>query len=81
MILWRHLDAEKQHWVYHANRADAECCLNEMAKQDGGNDSSRKFYRHQRRLGRVDIIERTGKVSMANMMNKIERGEPVRWLR
>lgn len=81
MILWRHLNNDKSLWVYHPTKEDADKALERMAIEYCPNHSSRRVYYFQRRLERVDVVERIGKASMAKLMNRIERGEEVQWLK
>ena len=81
MILWRHLDDPKENWVYHANRDVADKELERLAIVNCGTVASRRFYCHERHLERVDVWTPDSKRSLARMMNKVERGEEIQWLR
>ena len=80
MILWRHLDDQKEFWVYHATRADAERELERLSIVNCGTIHSRRFYTHHRQLERVDIVLPSSKNRLAKMMNKVERKEDVQWV-
>jgi len=80
MILWRHLDDQKEFWVYHATRADAERELERLSIVNCGTVHSRRFYCHHRHLERVDIVLPSSKNRLAKMMNKVERKEDVQWV-
>jgi len=80
MILWRHLDDQKEFWVYHATRADAERELERLSIVNCGTVHSRRFYTHHRQLERVDIVLPSSKNRLAKMMNKVERKEDVQWV-
>lgn len=80
MILWRHLDDKKEFWVYHANKKDAERELERLSIVNCATVQSRRFYCHQRHLERVDVWMPYNKLSLAWMMNKVERKEEVKWL-
>jgi hypothetical protein len=80
VILWRHLDDQKEFWVYHATRADAERELERLSIVNCATVHSRRFYTHHRQLERVDIVLPSSKIRLAKMMNKIERKEDVQWV-
>jgi len=80
MKVWRHLSADKQHYVYHATKKDADRELERLSIVNCANASSRSFFVDQRHLEMVNVRVPDSKLSIARMMNKIETGGEIQWL-
>ena len=81
MILWRHLDDKKEKWVYHATKAKAERELERLSIVNCATVYSRKHYCARRHLERADVWQPDSASAMAMLMNKVETGEEIKWLR
>lgn len=80
MKVWRHLSANKQQYVYHPTKKDADRELERLSIVNCANASSRSFFVDQRHLEVVNVWVPDSKASIARMMNKIEAGEEIQWL-
>lgn len=81
MKIWRHLSDDKQRFVYHPTRATAQRELERLSVVSCANVTSRSFYIDQRHLESVEVYTPDSKLSVARLMNKVEAGEQVQWLR
>ena len=80
MILWRHLDDQKERWVYHPTQADAANELRRMSVVNCANQTSRRFYAYHRKLEKCEVWQPASKQAMAEVMNLVEQGKDIQWL-
>ena len=80
MILWRHLDDQKNKWVYHPTRADAANELQRLSRVNCANYTSRRFYAHHRKLEKCEVWQPGSKQAMAELMNTVAAGKDIQWL-
>ena len=80
MKVWRHLSADKQRYVYHATKKDADRELERLSIVNCANATSRSFFVDQRHLEIVNVRVPDSKSSVARLMNKMEAGEEIQWL-
>lgn len=81
MIIWRHLSDDRHQYVYHATRKEAERELERLSIVNCGTVHSRTFYVHRRNLERVEVWTPNSKQAVAKLMNKLETGEKIEWLK
>lgn len=81
MILWRHRDEAYSGWVYYATKSDGELARGRYMAKHKMNTQQRREYNETHPLERIEVWHPDGKQAMAKLMNKIEGGATIQWLR
>ena len=81
MILWRHMDETHSGWVYHATKADGNLARGRYMQKMKMNTQERSEYDELCPLERVDVWHPDSKWAMARLMNMLEGGREVRWVK
>ena len=81
MIFWRHKNPADGSWVYYPTKQTALKAIGKLALKHCSRSNQRVFFIESLELNRVDVMHFDGKHAAAKLMNKIERGESIKWLR
>lgn len=81
MILWRHMDETHSGWVYYATNSEGKVARARYMQGLDMNKEERAEYEQLCPLERVNVWHPDSKQSMTRLMNMMENGKEVKWVR
>ena len=81
MILWRHRDETDSGWVYYPTKTSAGLGMSKHMQRYKMNTKERGEYVDWAQLEKVDVWHPDSKQAMAKLLNKLENGSSIKWVR